>query len=206
MKRYPAPLGPARRAVLRRLAGLAAIRLGARGIARAHAEDAPAEPDGYRTSDYKAPTPRTLTGARVLSTAAAHALWEAGAGSFVDTLPQPPRPAGLPAGTIWHPKPREDIPGSTWLPDVGYGELAPVMQDYFRDGLAAAAGGRRERLLVFYCLAGCWHSWNAAKRALASGWENVAWYPAGTDGWAEAGFPLEPRLPVPRPDVTGRGS
>ncbi len=34
-------------------------------------------------------------------------------------------------------------------------------------------------------------SWNAAKRALALGYQNVAWYPDGTDGWHEAGLPLQ---------------
>ena len=36
-------------------------------------------------------------------------------------------------------------------------------------------------------------SWNAAKRALALGYTHVAWYPEGTDGWAAADLPLEPR-------------
>ena len=96
---------------------------------------------------------------------------------FVDVLPQPPRPAGLPAGTIWQPKPRQDIPGSVWLPDTGYGELAPVMEDYFAADLPQATGGDQRDRLVFYCLAKCWMSWNAAKRALALGYTRVDWYP-----------------------------
>ena len=40
---------------------------------------------------------------------------------------------------------------------------------------------------------------NAAKRALALGYTNVAWYPEGSDGWAAAGLPLEKRTPEPRP-------
>ena len=47
------------------------------------------------------------------------------------------------------------------------------------------------RLLVFYCLANCWMSWNAAKRALSLGYPNVAWYRDGTDGWLAASLPLE---------------
>jgi rhodanese-related sulfurtransferase len=43
-------------------------------------------------------------------------------------------------------------------------------------------------------------SWNAAKRALSLGYSNVAWYPAGTDGWANAGLPLRDASPEPRPD------
>jgi PQQ-dependent catabolism-associated CXXCW motif protein len=120
---------------------------------------------------------------------------------FIDVLPQPPRPAGLPASTIWRPKPRQDVPGSVWLPDTGYGALAPVMDEYFVRGLLRATSGDRDRMVVFYCLANCWMSWNAAKRAIALGYTRVAWYPDGTDGWAADGLPLEPRTPEPRPQA-----
>jgi len=161
----------------------------------------PVEPTDYRMEDYRAPTPATLRGAAVLTTDAAHAHWQAKDAVFIDVLPQPPRPVGLPAGTIWRPKPREDIPGSTWLPDTGYGALAPVMQQYFERGMAQATEGDRDRLLVFYCLTDCWMSWNAARRAMTIGYTNVAWYPDGTDGWAMHDLPLEPRVPLPRPQA-----
>jgi PQQ-dependent catabolism-associated CXXCW motif protein len=163
---------------------------------------APPEPAGYRMTDYRAPTPLTLAGARALTTEEARDLWRSHQAVFVDVLPQPPRPANLPAGTIWNPKPREDIPGSIWLPDTGYGALAPAMQTYFLDGLQLATSKDRNRTLIFYCLADCWQSWNAAKRALALGYTHVDWYRDGTDGWQRAGLPLESRQPVPRPDVS----
>ena len=165
----------------------------------APSQNAPPEPAGYRTDQYRAPVPRTLHGARVLSTEQAHVLWQTKSAVFIDVLPQPPRPAGLPADTIWRPKPRFDISGSIWLPDTGYGALAPVMVGYFRDGLAAASHGDRTRLLVFYCLRQCWMSWNAAKRAMSIGYGRVAWYPDGTNGWSAAGLPLERREPIPHP-------
>jgi PQQ-dependent catabolism-associated CXXCW motif protein len=164
--------------------------------------DAPAEPDGYRMQDYRAPTPATLRDGAVLTTDDVHALWEKQRAVFIDVLPQPPRPPGLPASTIWHPKPRFDIPGSVWLPDTGYGALAPAMETYFDDGLNKASGGDHARVLVFYCLRDCWMSWNAAKRALTRGFTHVAWYPDGTDGWEDHGFPLEKREPVPRPQLS----
>ena len=71
--------------------------------------------------------------------------------------------------------------------------------DYFERGLTSASDGNRERMLVFYCLANCWMSWNAAKRAIALGYTHVAWYPDGTDGWAAEHLPLELRNPLPRP-------
>ena len=44
------------------------------------------------------------------------------------------------------------------------------MQAYFADGLERAARGDQSTPLVFYCLADCWQSWNAAKRALSLGY------------------------------------
>ncbi len=155
-----------------------------------------AEPEGYRTSEYRAPTPATLKGARVVTTAEAEQLWRGREAVFVDVMPHAPRPANLPAGTIWRERPRPDIPGSIWLPDTGYGALAAVTESYLRDNLARAAAGNRARLLVFYCLRDCWMSWNAAKRALEMGYTNVAWYPDGTDGWADADLPLQPATPA----------
>jgi PQQ-dependent catabolism-associated CXXCW motif protein len=156
------------------------------------------EPDDYRTDAYLASTPETLKGARVVTTDEAHALWAAGTAAFVDVLPRPPRPHDLPAGTIWRDKPRRDIPGSVWLPDTGYGELADVTQEYLRAGLARVSGGDSAKALVFYCLKDCWMSWNAAKRALEMGYRNVVWYPDGTDGWQAAGFALTDATPAAR--------
>jgi len=160
---------------------------------------APSEPDGYRMNDYRSPTPASLHGAEVIGTDQACALWHAKSATFVDVLPQAPKPTNLPANTIWREKPRDDIPGSIWLPDTGYGTLAPAMEAYFAAGLARVSDGRKDSTLVFYCLPDCWMSWNAAKRALALGYSHVDWYPEGTEGWQNAGLPLERRAPEPRP-------
>lgn len=160
----------------------------------------PFEPEGYRTDNYRAPVPATLAGARVLTTEEAEAIWRAKSGAFVDVLPRPPKPKNLPAGTVWRDAPRKDIPGSLWLPDTGYGTLPPAMDDYLRHGLARASRDDKAALLVIYCLADCWMSWNAAKRALAYGYSNVAWYPDGTDGWERARLPTEEIQPEPRPE------
>src|SRR5258706_1216119 len=61
--------------------------------------------------------------------------------------------------------------------------------------LACARGGNNETLLVIYCQADCWMSWNAAKQALSYGYTNVAWYPEGTDGWQRANLPLADSQP-----------
>jgi PQQ-dependent catabolism-associated CXXCW motif protein len=166
--------------------------------ARGKAQDL-AEPEHYRTEDYRAPTPTTLRGARVITTAEAEALWRAGTGVFVDVMPHAPRPADLPAGTIWREKGRLNIPGSIWLPDTGYGELSRGMEGYLQAGLEQVTGGDRAKPLVIYCVRDCWMSWNAAKRAISSGYAAVAWYPDGTDGWQDAGLPLSEARSPPRP-------
>jgi PQQ-dependent catabolism-associated CXXCW motif protein len=163
----------------------------------AYAQENPAEPEGYRTDNYRAAVPATLAGARVLSTEEAEVIWRTRSGIFIDVLPRPPKPH-LPAGTIWRDAPRLNIPGSVWLPDTGYGALAPATEDYLRNGLARASGGNKAALLVIYCQADCWMSWNAAKRALSFGYSNVTWYPEGTDGWQRASLPVADSQPEPR--------
>ena len=164
------------------------------------AEAAVVEPAGYRMSDYRSPTPRTLTGARTVSTAELEELIAAERPVVIDVLPAPRAPKNRPEGSLWRPEPRDNIPGSVWLPNVGYGELSDEFERYFRDELARLTAGESDRALVFYCQADCWMSWNAARRALAYGYETVVWYPEGTDGWQAAGLPLEPAEPVAMPD------
>ncbi|NEV00550.1 PQQ-dependent catabolism-associated CXXCW motif protein [Bradyrhizobium uaiense] len=178
-----------------RLAAMLAVMVVAASPVRA--QDQPAEPEGYRTEDYRAPVPATLAGARVLTTAEAEAIWRDKSGAFVDVLPRAPKP-NLPAGTVWRERPHSAIPGSIWLPDTGYGKLAAATEDYLRRGLARASGDDKARLLVIYCQENCWMSWNAAKRTLAYGYRNVAWYPEGIDGWGRANLPLADVEPEPR--------
>lgn len=168
------------------------------GAANSPASTAVPEPDGYRMETYRAPTPATLRGARVIDTAEAERLWRDKAALFLDVMPRDVKPANLPPGTIWRDKRRDHLPGSVWLANVGYGALSPQVDAYFRDRLGALTEGRRDAALVFYCLTDCWMSWNAARRAMGEyGYTNVIWYPAGSDGWAKAGLPLEEAAPLP---------
>ncbi|MBZ9916657.1 MULTISPECIES: PQQ-dependent catabolism-associated CXXCW motif protein [unclassified Mesorhizobium] len=154
-----------------------------------------AEPNGYRMDDYRAPVPPTLQGARVVTTAEAEALWRAKKAVFFDVMPNTPKPTNLPAGTIWRDKVRKDIPGSTWLANVGYGAISQETTSYFRQGLEAKAGTDKSRAILFYCMTNCWMSWNAAKRAIEWGYSSVIWYPLGADGWEGANLPLEVKKP-----------
>jgi PQQ-dependent catabolism-associated CXXCW motif protein len=153
------------------------------------------EPHGYRMEDYRAPVPRSLRGARVVRTDEARSLWYAGKAVFLDVMPYTPKPANLPAGTIWRDKVRKDIPGSLWLVNVGYGALSPETRDYFRAALVKVSQGTKDKPLLFYCMTDCWMSWNAAKRAVEWGYSSVLWYPLGADGWEKAGLPLKESKP-----------
>ena len=157
----------------------------------------PDEPEGYRSADYRAPTPATLRGARVVSTDEAQAIWKSGGAAVIDVLPHLPRPPDLPAGTLWRGQHRQNIPGSIWLPDTGYGDLSAEAEDYLRSGLERVTRRNREIPLVFYCQRDCWMSWNAAKRAVAWRYSSVIWYPDGTDGWQDAGLPVVEATPAP---------
>ena len=157
------------------------------------------EPEDYRLDHYRAPVPATIAGGTAVGPEEAHRLWTEGAG-FIDVLPQAPKPANLPKGTIWRDKPRNSIPGALWLPNIGYGAIADVTAAYFRRGLEDVTGGKTDAPVVFFCLEDCWMSWNAAKRAIEWGYTRVYWFPEGTDGWAFYDYPLERVKPLePQP-------
>lgn len=157
------------------------------------------EPDDYRMDQYRGPVPETLKGGQVLDTNATHELWEGGEVAFIDVLPRPPKPDNLPEGTIWRDKPRHSIPGTIWLPNVGYGAIADVTATYFREGLEHVTDGTQDHPIVFFCLEECWMSWNAAKRAIEWGYTQVYWFPDGTDGWEFEDYPLEEVKPFVKP-------
>jgi PQQ-dependent catabolism-associated CXXCW motif protein len=182
--------------MMRVLAGLVLTTIGLMVTARA--QERASEAEQYRTENYRAPVPATLSGARVLTTAEAEAIWHAKGGIFIDVLPHAPKPQNLPAGTVWRDKPRLNIPDSIWLPDTGYGKLSAATEDYLKQGIKRASGGNDGAPLVIYCQQDCWMSWNAAKRILSYGYRNVAWYPDGTDGWEFAGLPLVESQPEAR--------
>lgn len=157
----------------------------------------PPEPNEYKSTDYRSPVPATLKGARVVTAEEAKALYDAKSSLFIDVFPRPPKPPNLPAGTVWRDPKHASIAGATWLPNVGYGVLAPPAAEYLSTRLATLSGGDTAKTLVFFCLKDCWMSWNAGKRALALGYTNVVWFPDGTDGWQGLGLPLAEVEPVP---------
>jgi PQQ-dependent catabolism-associated CXXCW motif protein len=156
--------------------------------------------DGFRISHFLAPAPESVPGATTVSTAEVQALVANGEAALIDVLPAPRKPEGLPSTSLWLPPVRRNIPGSVWLPNVGYGRLSDDLDAYFRRNLAKAAGGVLDKKIVIYCQADCWMSWNAAKRAAIYGYKRVYWYPEGTTGWEAAGLPLAKSEPAPMGD------
>ena len=172
----------------------------AEGSAATPASTVP-EPSGYRTDRYRAPVPVTLAGATVLSTAALQQLIAERQPVVIDVLPTQRKPKDRSQDQLWIEPKREHIPGSAWLPNVGYGELSPDFAEYFRTELAKLTGGDRGKPVVFYCDANCWMSWNAAKRAITElGYTAVYWYPEGVQGWKRAGQRLAAAQEIPMPD------
>lgn len=156
-----------------------------------------AEPETYRTDNYRAPVPATLKGGKVLSPHEAYELWKNREAIFIDVYPHPPKPANLPASTVWREPTHFTIENATWLANVGFGVLSDEHEAYFKRHLHALTGGDKTKPLVFFCLRNCWLSWNAAKRALAYGYSNAMWYSEGTDAWQEIGQPIAQVKPAP---------
>jgi PQQ-dependent catabolism-associated CXXCW motif protein len=152
---------------------------------------------GYRIGNYRAPTPASVPGALTISTKDAQAMIAEGA-VLIDVLGA--KGGGPdPLDGEWRLTERhETIAGAVWLPNVGTGTLDAQMTRYFHEQLARLAGPPPGRALVIFCQADCWMSWNAAKRAASWGYDKIAWYPLGTDGWRDAGLPLV-AAPTPPP-------
>ena len=150
--------------------------------------------DGYRITHYRAPVARAPTGVGRIAPVAAAQLRPDIDAVFIDVLPA--EGGHRDAGGNWHlAQPRSSIIGAHWLPETGRGVLAADIERYFEHGLIALTHGRKDRMIITFCLADCWMSWNAARRLRAMGYRNVWWLAEGTDGWREMGLPLANAVP-----------
>ncbi len=168
----------------RRLLALLACGLLLAGQARA-GDAPPPEPDGYRTGMLRAPTPATLSGARVLDLPGLEAAVAAGA-VLIDVGPAPTKPPDLPPDRVWLPVHRS-IEGAAWMPGAGRGDdLAPDRAALFLAQAAELTAGDPGRVVVVFCQPDCWGSWNAGRRLVLAGYTAVAWFPGGVEAWQEA--------------------
>ncbi len=154
--------------------------------------------DGYRIAEFRAPVPAAVPSCTTIGTEQLQALLQHEDVLLIDVLPAPVKPKDRPANLLWLPPPRNNIPGSHWLPNVGYGALSVELESYFKKNLERLTSNDKDQKIVIYCLADCWMSWNASKRAATEyGYRAVYWYPEGTTGWEAAGLPLEKSVAVP---------
>ncbi|HLE67152.1 MAG TPA: rhodanese-like domain-containing protein [Burkholderiales bacterium] len=135
-----------------------------------------------RLSDYSAPTPSDVPGAKRLGTAQLRE-WLRG-----ETLP-PPLLFDVLGGEA-----HDSLPGAIWLPGAGRGQsFQDSVQEQLAKTIRAATKDDRRRRLVFFCQGPrCWLSYNAALRAVALGYEHVYWYRGGIEAWVAAGGTLAP--------------
>jgi len=158
------------------------------------------DPDtGYRVGRYRSPTPETVAGGTRINNEMLQQLVNDQKTILIDVMAADGAGPDPIDGQWLVSKPRNNIPGSVWLPDVGRGTLDDVMSHYFREQLLDLTAADKSLALVFYCVADCWMSWNATRRAAQWGYTNVFWYAEGTDGWIENDLPLAPAIPVPVP-------
>lgn len=154
--------------------------------------------DGLRISQYRSPTPDRVPHGTTVDIQQLQRLIAAENPVLIDVQAVVVRPDIGEFGMSWLPnEERQHLPGSTWLPNVGYGRLDGRMDRYFRHNLERLTGGDRNRPVVMYCVVDCWMSWNAIQRAAGYGYRKLYWFPGGTDEWAAHDLPMVEAVPVP---------
>ena len=141
--------------------------------------------------------PATLTGATRVSAQEVAQLRLDEDILIVDVIPEHIKPDDLAADQQWFPVPHTGVAGALWLPDVGYGSLSEITNNYFTSQLSSHTDNKKSHPVVFYCRTDCWMSWNAAKRAIAEGYKRVYWFADGIDDWQFEGFDTEILEPAP---------
>ena len=160
------------------------------------------ETTGYRMQNYRSPVTLPVQGGERVDLDAVDRLAKEGA-TLVDVMPQ--RGGYDPETGSWRiVDKRETIPGAVWLPNVGAGKLDARTAAYFSGQLAKLTGGDKDHKLVFFCMADCWMSWNAVKRAAELGYTHAYWFADGTDGWNEADRAFVQGTPPPVPALEGQ--
>lgn len=86
---------------------------------------------------------------------------------------------------------QETLPNAQFAaPASAPGTFSDETQQAFSQYLDQVTRGRKDQPMVFYCASiQCWMSYNAALRAINSGYSNVIWYRGGIEAWKTAGHP-----------------
>ena len=139
---------------------------------------------GYRVSRYRAPTPDSVTGGTRVDIDALDRFVREGA-VLIDVMVAEGAGPHPRTGAWRLSKPHKSLPKAVWLADVGKGELSPELETYYARNLKKLTGGDKNHPIIIFCMADCWMSWNAVKRAARLGYTRIYWYPEGTDGWRD---------------------
>ncbi len=133
-------------------------------------------PQDQLQSNVGSPTPTSIPGAHVITTAE----MRQAVGSdilFVDVLAGPPH---------------QSLPGAVMMPGAGDGgSFDDALQDQLWNALSQATQRNPDRPIAFLCAGSrCWESYNAALRAVQMGFKTVLWYRGGLSSWQAAGLPF----------------
>lgn len=162
------------------------------------ADPAPPEPAGIWTGPLQGAVPATIAGGKVVDAAKVETLVAQEQAILVDVAPWPHKPAD--ASDTWIAPPHRSLPGAVWLPDVGNGEISPILDAWYQARLTFLTRGNPLTPVIVFCHPNCWASWNAAKRAIGYGHRVVYWYPAGVEGWQDSGRPTAVIQAAKRPE------
>ncbi|NVK30501.1 MAG: PQQ-dependent catabolism-associated CXXCW motif protein [Gammaproteobacteria bacterium] len=162
---------------------------------------------GFRVKRFRAPLAKVHPDAITLNAQTLHELLQQTEPPvLIDVQAITVRPESELFGRVWLPSfKRRNIPGSIWLPNIGYPELEPWMQRFLERGLETFAPDP-SKPVVFYCVADCWLSWNAIIHAKHLGYSKLYWLAEGSDGWEVAGFELTSAEPIEIDDLIGDGN
>ncbi|MGQ2933685.1 rhodanese-like domain-containing protein [Sphingopyxis sp.] len=153
--------------------------------------------EGYRIASYRAPIAQAPPGTHRIAPAAAASLRPDDDAVFIDVMPAQGGRRDPRTGVWTLAEQRLSIPGAHWFPEAGRGEPEPDIARWFDRGVVRLTKGRRDRMIVIFCLADCWMSWNAARRLASHGYSKIWWLAEGTDGWSDLGLTLVPLRPEP---------
>lgn len=149
--------------------------------------------DGYRSTLYRSPTPLFHENAKTIEPSELLALQKTNPQLLlVDVYRNP-----WLHGQFTLPEEHVNLPKSLWLANCGDGSLSNEWMAYCKQHLKQATLDNKAHPVVFYCRSDCWLGWNAVKRAHTLGYNNLYWLRDGTDGWEQAGLPLERAQPAP---------
>lgn len=149
---------------------------------------------GYRAAQYRGPVQRAPEGVGRIAPAAVAALQPDIDAVLIDVMPA--EGGYRQDNGRWRlARAHSSIPGAHWFPEAGRSAPPPAILSAFQRNVARLSGGDKSRMIVTFCLADCWMSWNAARRLRAMGYRNVWWLAEGSDGWLDLRLPLAPVVP-----------